>query len=77
MLVQLQTGDKYSEQIHGYIHSQFSVEVENQLVMEFIGQRFKVNKNSLNDKANKIKKEPHKVKSLETGINKIEEMCRW
>ena len=45
MLVQLQTGDKYSEQIHGYIHSQFSVEVENQLVMEFIGQQFKVNKN--------------------------------
>jgi hypothetical protein len=45
MLVQLPTGDKYSEQIHGSTHFQFSVEVESQLEMESIGQQFRVNKN--------------------------------
>ena len=80
MLARPQTGDKFLVPIHGCTHFQFSVEVENQLEMEFIGQRFKVNKNLPNDKASKIKKEQLKVKSLEeTETNKTieEEMCRW
>jgi len=78
-LEQLPTGDKYLERIHGYIHSQFSVEVESQLEMESIGQQSKVNKNLPNDKVSKIKKEQLKVKLLdnrETRTNKIEEMSR-
>ena len=61
------------ERILGYTHFQFSVEVENLLEMESIGQRFKVNKNLLNDKASKIKTELLRVRSLaETEVNKIE-----
>ena len=80
MWVQLQTGDKYSEPMYGSTHFLFSVEVVSQLETESIGQQFKVNKNSPNDKASKIKKEQLKVKSLEpTETNNKtaeEEMCR-
>ena len=78
MLVPQQTGDKYSEPIHGSIHFLFSVEVENLLVTESIGQQFKVNKNLHNDKASKIKKEQLKVRSwVAIEVNKIEvAMCR-
>jgi hypothetical protein len=79
MLEPQQTGDKYSEPIHGYTHFLFSVEVENLLVTESIGQQFKVNKNLHNDKASKIKKEQLKVKLLEeteTNHKTEEGMCR-
>ena len=70
MLVPQQTGDKYSEPIHGSIHFLFSVEVASQLVTESIGQQFKVSKNLPNDKASKIKKERLRVKLwVATEIN--------
>jgi hypothetical protein len=53
MLVVGKIGNRYSVQIHGYIHSQYSVAVESQLVMVFIGQLFKVNKRWLRDRHNK------------------------
>ena len=45
MLEEKKIGNKSLEPIHGYTHFQYSAVVVNQLVMEFIGQQSKVNKN--------------------------------
>jgi len=57
------TGSKFSVQMHGSIHSQYFVAVVSLLVMEFIGQLFKVNKSLLKDNLKWLLKELHKVKS--------------
>ena len=44
MLEEEKIGNKSLEPIHGSTHFLFSVEVENQLVMEFIGQLSRANK---------------------------------
>jgi len=51
----LKIGNRFLELIHGFILSLYFVEVENLLEMEYIGRRFKVNKNLLKNKQLKHK----------------------
>ena len=60
MLAQQRIGNKFSEQILGYILSQYFAVVANQWVTESIGQRFRASKKWLKDKLNS--KEQYKAK---------------
>ena len=61
-LEKLITLDKFLVLTHISGHSQFSAEVESQLVMVYIGLQYKVNKNLQIVKTNKTTKEEHRVK---------------